>query len=194
MARPRSFQPEETLKQIKALFWQRGYEATSMSDIEQATGLKKQSLYRVFGDKRAMYMASLKDYDQDEISAFSHILSDDSQSARQRIYNIFDNIVQKAENGERSGCFLCNASVDEAGFHDGTEEMVQSMLKRMEDAISNTLVQIDDLHGHYPDDVDTQCMSRTLLSGYVGMNVLAKSGASCDLLAGTRTGLVAIIH
>lgn len=85
MARPRSFQPEETLKQIKALFWQRGYEATSMSDIEQATGLKKQSLYRVFGDKRAMYMASLKDYDQDEISAFSHILSDDSQSARQRI-------------------------------------------------------------------------------------------------------------
>lgn len=57
--RPRSYEHGTALKQVADAFRDRGYSATSLDDVARATGLNRPSLYLAFGDKKAMYLASL---------------------------------------------------------------------------------------------------------------------------------------
>lgn len=125
MARPRSFDPDQTLGALKALFWEKGYEGTSMQDIEAATGLGKQSLYRVWADKRAMYLAALASYARDEVTGLVQMLDGDGP-ARARLAALLDGEVAQAD---RRGCFLCNASLDQAQANPDTQAQVQAMMQ-----------------------------------------------------------------
>ena len=53
MGRPREFDEDEALATIMDVFWKKGFEGATMSDLVTATGLIKGSLYAAFGDKRA---------------------------------------------------------------------------------------------------------------------------------------------
>ena len=62
MARPREFDIDHVLNAAMHAFWQRGYEATSLADLMEATGLQKGSLYKAFGDKHSLFMQALNRY------------------------------------------------------------------------------------------------------------------------------------
>jgi TetR/AcrR family transcriptional repressor of nem operon len=62
MARPREFDMDEALDAAIGTFWTQGYEATSMTDLMEATGLHKGSLYKAFDDKHDLFMKSLSRY------------------------------------------------------------------------------------------------------------------------------------
>ena len=62
MPRPKTFRPERALGEMTRVFWEKGYHATSISDLEHATGLNKRSLYNTFGDKEAIFEAVLDVY------------------------------------------------------------------------------------------------------------------------------------
>ncbi|MEO9130244.1 MAG: TetR/AcrR family transcriptional regulator [Sphingomonas sp.] len=57
--RPRSFDTETALKAASERFRTRGFAGTSLDDLAEATGLARPSLYAAFGDKRALYLATL---------------------------------------------------------------------------------------------------------------------------------------
>lgn len=59
MARQREFDKQQVIERAMLLFWQQGYEATSMRDLQKATGISSSSMYEVFGDKRALFLAAL---------------------------------------------------------------------------------------------------------------------------------------
>jgi TetR/AcrR family transcriptional regulator, transcriptional repressor for nem operon len=59
MSRSKSFSPTETLERLADVFVERGYEGASLSQLEAACGLGKQSLYNTFGDKKAMYLSAV---------------------------------------------------------------------------------------------------------------------------------------
>ena len=65
MPRKKAFEPDQALHQMTQVFWEKGYHATSISDLEVATGLNKRSLYNAFGDKEAIFDAVLKVYIED---------------------------------------------------------------------------------------------------------------------------------
>ena len=56
MARPREFDEQAVLNAAMNLFWELGYQVTSMRDLAVETGLTSPSLYNAFGDKRALYL------------------------------------------------------------------------------------------------------------------------------------------
>lgn len=60
--RPRKTDPEEVLATAMNLFWEKGYNATSMNDLATATGMAKPGLYATFGDKEALYTKALAFY------------------------------------------------------------------------------------------------------------------------------------
>ena len=62
MARPREFDIDEALEKAMQLFWTKGYEATSMTDLTDAMGLNKGSLYAAFGSKHDLFLAAIKRY------------------------------------------------------------------------------------------------------------------------------------
>src|ERR1700722_19313385 len=62
MGRPRSFDLDEALDRALQVFWRKGYEGTSLSDLTKAVGVNRPSLYAAFGDKKALFRKVLDRY------------------------------------------------------------------------------------------------------------------------------------
>jgi AcrR family transcriptional regulator len=62
VARPKSYDRDGALVAARDVFWERGYGATSVSDVEQRTGLNRSSLYHDFGSKQQLFESSLRCY------------------------------------------------------------------------------------------------------------------------------------
>ncbi len=62
MARPRSFSADDAVAAAASVFWSKGYRDTAISDLEQATGLNRSSLYAAFGTKQAIFDLALERY------------------------------------------------------------------------------------------------------------------------------------
>ncbi|MDR8013162.1 TetR/AcrR family transcriptional regulator [Ectopseudomonas guguanensis] len=60
--RPKSFCPDRALENAMQLFWQRGYEAASLQDLQAATGLSRSSLYQTYPSKQAWFVAAFSRY------------------------------------------------------------------------------------------------------------------------------------
>lgn len=62
VGRPRSFDKEEALKKAMHVFWEKGYEGTSMADLIESIGMKAPSLYAAFGNKDAIFKEVVQKY------------------------------------------------------------------------------------------------------------------------------------
>src|ERR1700730_3969297 len=62
MGRPRSFDIDRALDRALQVFWRKGYEGASLSDLTKAGGVNRPSLYAAFGDKKAMFRKALNRY------------------------------------------------------------------------------------------------------------------------------------
>ena len=62
--RPLGFSPDAALDELMYLFWDKGYDHTTQSDMMERTGLSSSSLYNTFGDKAAIFDAVLARYNE----------------------------------------------------------------------------------------------------------------------------------
>ncbi len=62
MPRTKEFDPDTALQRALELFWQRGYEATSMADLVAHLGVARAGVYATFGSKHALYLRALERY------------------------------------------------------------------------------------------------------------------------------------
>ena len=60
---PKQFDPSRTLERARDLFWRRGFDGTALAELEGELGVGRKSLYDTFGNKRALYLASLEHYE-----------------------------------------------------------------------------------------------------------------------------------
>src|SRR3954452_10637487 len=114
MARPREFDEDQVVRAARDRFWNAGYAATSMTDLAQATGLGKTSLYGAFGDKHALFMRIFDEYSTGAVEAAHAALDgpDDTASERIRAY-LLDNAHGSA--GNPRGCLLARGTAELAG-------------------------------------------------------------------------------
>src|ERR1700679_1343914 len=103
MARPREFDEGVVLDAAVLCFWNRGYEATSVKDLIERTGITAASLYNAFGDKRSIYQAALDHYV--EISIGARIQRCETLPPRAAIGAFFDEILRRSlTDKEHKGC------------------------------------------------------------------------------------------
>jgi AcrR family transcriptional regulator len=60
--RPREFDREEVLREAMDVFWERGYEGTSLTDLTRAMGIASASIYACFGDKESLFRETIALY------------------------------------------------------------------------------------------------------------------------------------
>lgn len=64
MGRPRAFDMDTALHHAMKVFWKKGFDGTSLDDLQEAMGIGRPSLYHAFGDKRGLFLQTLKHYSQ----------------------------------------------------------------------------------------------------------------------------------
>ncbi len=173
MGRPREFDEDEALLKIMEVFWAKGFEGTTLNDLVTATGLRKGSLYAAFGDKRAMYLKALTLYDRTAIDGAVRLLTG-TGAPEKRIGEFLQSAIDAvAVQKDRRGCFLCNASVDQAMLDSETEHSVKVSLGRLGRALEEVL---SELTVTSIEDERCHAIAQHLLSVYFGLHVLAKAG------------------
>ena len=173
MGRPREFDEDTALTKILEVFWSTGFEGSSLNDLVAATGLKKGSLYAAFGDKRAMYLKALALYDRTAIDGAVQLLTA-AGTPQKRIGQFLQSAIDAvAVEKDRRGCFLCNASVDQAVLDRQTENAVKASLGRLATALDTAL---SELPAGAIDGNRRHATAQHLLSVYFGLRVLAKAG------------------
>src|SRR3954447_9271727 len=114
MARPREFDEEAVVRAARERFWDAGYAATSMTDLSEATGLGKTSLYGAFGDKHALFMRVFDEYSTGAVEAAHCALDGPDETAFERIRGyLLDNAHGSA--GNPRGCLLARGTAELAG-------------------------------------------------------------------------------
>src|ERR1700685_284816 len=63
VGRPREFDTDQALEQATELFWRKGYEGTSLSDLTDELGITRPSLYAAFGNKETLFRLALDRYE-----------------------------------------------------------------------------------------------------------------------------------
>ena len=180
MARPREFDEHQVIENLMTVFWNKGYEATTMQDLVKASGLLKGSLYGAFGDKQALYLAALKHYNRTRIQAGIDMLNGEG-SVRQKIARLFDNVIESTRRGLfAGGCLLCNASLEKAVSDKQVKTEIKTTIRRLKVAIMDALKA-----GNVNED-QAASLAAFIVSAYFGTRVLAKGGAPAAMIGDTR--------
>ena len=171
--RPRSFDEEQVLDQAMFLFWKKGYEATGVADLEQATGLGRQSLYGAFGDKRALFLRIVERYFERVLKPYLVDVLDAPGSGRQNLERVFDGWQAAAAASEFHGCLVGN-SVPEFGTKDvEMSDVLRRKLELMEAAFMRALKRAKQA-GEVNPALDSRATARSLLTLAQGLAVVAR--------------------
>ncbi|MBL4602776.1 MAG: TetR/AcrR family transcriptional regulator [Emcibacteraceae bacterium] len=116
--RPRKIEPDAALKSAMIVFWQKGFDGTSMADLVKATGMAKPGLYATFGDKQEIYSKALEQYVKDRGFPIARKLMASEKSTRDAVRDFLQDIaINMFDQSTPNGCFLVNTIVEsEAGY------------------------------------------------------------------------------
>lgn len=110
MGRPREFDVDEALETAMELFWKKGYEGTSLTDLTEGMGITKPSLYGVFGNKEGLFLKALERYERTKMNFFHKALEEpNARDVAEKILRGFADS-QTAETGP-SGCMGINGAL-----------------------------------------------------------------------------------
>lgn len=177
MGRPKEFIPEEALDKAMELFWQRGYEATSIEDLVEQMGVNRGSLYETFGDKHQLFLSCLDRYCE-SVSAERLKRLDQPGPALTAIRDFFRGMAKVAGTEQaKRGCLIVN-SIMELGPHEtDTNERLSRVLERLEDKFYRLLVRAKD-GGELQPHHQPRPLARYLVTMLQGGAVMIKAGAS----------------
>jgi len=100
------FDRELVIENVTKLFWEKGYNATSMQDLVDATGLNRSSIYNTFGDKFHLFMEALTYYRANQSEQVQRLMSN-GESPKEVLRMLFINIKESVEDSNNNfGCFM----------------------------------------------------------------------------------------
>ncbi|NQV99687.1 MAG: TetR/AcrR family transcriptional regulator [Rhodospirillales bacterium] len=111
--RPRKIKPEQALEAAVTLFWEKGFEATTLNDLVNATGMAKPGLYAAFGDKGSLYTKALTHYHTAKAEPVLAALESDTAPLKPRIKAYLETIAAgMADEATPQACFLVNSVME----------------------------------------------------------------------------------
>jgi len=189
MARPREFDESAVLDAAVLCFWKQGYEATSVRDLVEHTGIAAASLYNAFGDKRALYEKALDHYVEDSIA--DRIRRCKSLPPLRAIEAFFEEIVKRSLDDRASkGCMLVNAALDVAPHDPAFRKVVAKTLVGIE-GFFQARVRAGQADGTIARTLPAGTLAQNLLGVLMGIRVLARVRPERALLEGIAAAALA---
>ncbi|WP_049572797.1 TetR/AcrR family transcriptional regulator [Nonomuraea sp. SBT364] len=190
MARAKEFDPDVALQRALELFWERGYEATSMADLVERLGVARASIYATFGGKHELYLKALDRYLSTRDPDITEALSQPGPVLPALRALIWSYAEDSAE-GHR-GCMVVNAAVELAARDPEAARFVESSWRHLESVLTSALVRAR-AQGELPAGREPQALARLLLVLLQGMRVLGRTDGSGDRLRDAARQALALV-
>jgi len=180
----KNFDIEEAVEKAMIVFWEKGYEATSIVDLTEATGVQRQSLYNAFGGKQEFFIRALEKFIAERQRA---VLVDHEARGKplESINSLFDDAVEGA--GKR-GCFLVNTALELQSHGEEVRKLVSAASKAFRNSFVKLITQGQEL-GEIPASIEPREAASGLLAGLYGIRVMGRGavGKRVQRLAANQT-------
>lgn len=184
MARPRSFDEERVLRDLRDQFWNAGYAGTSLQDLMRVSGLGKGSLYAAYGDKHQLFLRTLRSYVDESHGYLKESLGKD----RPAIDILRDIIAAPAGPAALRGCLMANSTCELAS----ADPDVLTEARRTYDTTTALIAECvarAQREGDLPADKDAVDLARAILAAQQGLVFMGRTGLDSDTLSATATSL-----
>lgn len=170
----KQYNETEVLERAMTAFWAHGYVATSMSDLVEATGINRGSIYAGFSDKRTLFMKALRYYDKQYRADFLDQIGR-TREARDAILAAFESAAKAATGGKNpGGCLLVNTALELSPHDPEVRALVNASLAEVEEFFF-TKIEAAKQQGTVRKAVRSRKTAQALLGLFLGLRVLTRS-------------------
>ncbi|WP_394823087.1 TetR/AcrR family transcriptional regulator [Pendulispora albinea] len=179
--RPRAFDRDVALRQAMQIFWERGYEGTSVADLTDAIGITKPSLYAAFGCKEELFREAVALYDALEGGDPMRALQG-GRTAREAVEEMLrSNVKGFTDPKKPSGCMIVLAAT--LGTPEN-KEVRDFLVKCRQDSLDAIRARMDRgvSDGDLPKRTDTKALATFYTTILEGLSIRARDGSSLETL------------
>lgn len=174
--RPLSFDRDAALNKAMHLFWQHGYETTSVAELIAAMGITPPSLYTAFGDKKGLFLEAVDRYANGGTTTAIALINNAATAREAALALLRGSAVAFTGKDTPAGCLVASAAVSSS---DAAAD-VRTHLARIRQDIETALcrkAKEDVATGRLPAGARPAALAATTLAVIQGMSTLAKDGA-----------------
>jgi len=190
MGRPITFDKDAAMEAAMLLFWERGFEGTSMADLTQAMGLNPSSIYAAFGDKHALFQLAVKRYMD---SRAQYAIKPLEEPTLERVLRklFYNTVAFLTAPGHPPTCMTLAGAVGCSVDATPARDLVREIRKRNQDAIRERLLKARK-SGELPKGANADDYTRYVSSILAGLSIQAANGSTKAELK--RTAKMALRH
>ena len=188
----KDFDVDGAVDDAMKVFWAKGYEATSISDLVGAMNINKGSLYNAFGSKKALFTRAFLKYDRDTRQTTLRDLEAMDDPIR-ALETFFDGLIAESRaDPSRKGCLLVNTALELPNHDDDIRDMVMAALQDFEQFFERT-VALAKARGEALSDLDAGEAAKSLLAQAFGLRVLARGAFTIASLEAIRNQALRLV-
>jgi len=182
--RPRSFDRDEALRLAMQVFWNKGYEGTTMADLTAAIGVKAPSLYAAFGDKNALFREAIDFYSATTAIGPINALKE-GKGIREDLHSMLQaSVALYADPANGKGCMVVISAINcapENAAH--AEEMTVRRQKKRQELFKRFRKAQE--QNELSEDADIDGLADFYTAVLHGLSLSARDGVSCERLVAT---------
>ena len=172
MARHKEFDETKVLIKAMVLFWQNGYEKTSMKDLVDYMNIHRRSIYDTFGDKQTLYFRALQLFEEITEKRIEQQVKS-VQSVKLAIRKLFEMTVL-SNDGTPPGCLIVNTAVELTLHDQDIANWIRKNFAKTETFIYELIVY-GQKSGELSVNLDPLQTAQSIHNSFVGIRVLSKT-------------------
>ncbi|MDO9418088.1 TetR/AcrR family transcriptional regulator [Pararhizobium sp.] len=180
MGRPREFDVDDALQTAMEIFWRKGYEGTSVTDLTDGMGITKPSLYGFFGNKEELFRKALERYEQTKLCFFVRALAEPrARDVAEKILKGFADM--QTDGSNPGGCMAVSGAL---ACSEAAADVQKSLIESRQKTERLLTERFERAHtdGDLPADQDPAELAQYIMTISQGTAVQAASGADRDAL------------
>lgn len=188
--RPRAFDRRVALHRAMEVFWEHGYEGTSIADLTSAMGINSPSLYAAFGDKEQLFRAAVGLYGETEGGLTERALREEPTACAAIEAMLRDNAATYSTDDVPRGCMIVLAGSTYTTRSEGVRDF---LVECRQETVGQVRARLDRAvaDGDLPAGLDTTMIADFYITVLYGLSIRARDGATADELSKIIDGAMA---
>jgi Transcriptional regulator len=176
MSRKKNFEIRDAIERAMNIFWEQGYEKTSVNDLAKSMKINKKSMYDTFGSKHELFLSSLNFY-QNYIQEKINSAINSNNTTEFQIKEIFEISIEQGNKG----CLLINSALELASRDNQVKQIIEANFESTE-KLFYSLILLGQQKSEISANLDAKKIAKFFLNAWNGIRVSVKAGQPVEYL------------